>query len=346
MSDDQDIVDNAASVTTTDAVQSESQVSAPEPTGSAEPTESSQGTPQDATGSPTPGTTDATSQAPAGQRPPALPIDPLKELNDFKAQAGRERAEMQRQLQAFQQQQQQWQSEKQKQQHEAERLKLKRWDPKHPEHNKFHATMAKKQALNQQLQALRKIVSPEQFDQAAQDLVGASLSQDEQSELQEHQQMNQEFLLNPIVSAREVAREEAKNLIREAFSGFQQHNAATQDVQRDLGSIPPTALPFMREALESGASYDVALKMANMAARLNELEGRSSQVQQTASIASEQARLSKSRASITRDPKPAPMSQNDIYRKAVGIAKSQGVNTAEPKFARILAEVEQQSKVL
>jgi hypothetical protein len=344
MSEDEQVIDNGSVADTNTAVSIDPSPSTPE-VDSAAPSQDSPGTPQTDVGSPSPGTPMDT-QAPAGTRPAALPTDPLKELNDFKAQAGRERAEMQRQLQQFQTQQQQWQAEKQRQAQEAERLQLKRWDPKHPEHSKFSSTMAKKQALTSQLQALRKMVPPDQYDAHAQELVNASLSPTEQAELQDHHQMNQEFLVNPVASAREQAREVAREMIREAFAGFQQHTAATQDVQRDLGSIPPQALPFMKEALESGASYDVALKMAGMAARLNELEGRSSQANQTASIASEQARLSKSRASITRDPRPAPMSQSDIYNKAKGVAQSQGINTSDSKFSRILAQIEEQSKSL
>jgi hypothetical protein len=286
------------------------------------------------------------SQAPAGQRPTALPTDPLKEFNDFKAQSGRERAELQRQLQQFQTQKQQWDQAEAKRKQEADRLQLKRWDPKHPEHSKFGATMAKRQALNQQLTALKGLVPPEQFEAAAQAMVNNALDPAEQTELREHQQMNQEFLMNPVASAREQARAVAQEMIREAFHGFQQHNTASQDVQRDIGSVPPQALGFMKAALESGANYDLALQHAKMAARLQELEGQSSQSQQTQSHVTEQARLNKSKASVTRDPKPAPMSQADIYSKAKQIADSRGISTADSKFSRIVAEVEAQSKVL
>jgi len=247
-----------------------------------ESTPSSEPTQQSTLDAPSPGAS-AEQQAPAGQRPTALPTDPLKELNDFKAQSGRERAELQRQLQQFQQQQQQWKQAEDQRKKEAERLQLKRWDPKHPEHNKFGATMAKRQALNQQLTALKNLVPTEQFEAAAQAMVDNALSPEEQAELREHQQMNQDFLMNPVASAREQARAVAQEMINEAFRGFQQHTSASQDVQRDLSSIPPQALGFMKSALESGASYDLALQHAQMAARLAQLEGQSQQSQQTQS---------------------------------------------------------------
>lgn len=307
--------------------------------------QSSETTPQSTVGAPDDGASPE-SQAPAGQRPTALTTDPLKELNDFKAQSGRKSAELQRQLQQFQTQQQQWNQAEAKRKQDAERLQLKRWDPKHPEHSKFGATMAKRQALNQQLTALKGLVPPEQFEAAAQAMVNNALDPAEQTELREHQQMNQEFLMNPVASAREQARAVAQEMIREAFHGFQQHSSASQDVQRDISSVPPQALGFMKSALESGASYDLALQHAQMAARIQQLEGQQSQSQQTQSHVTEQARLNKSKASVTRDPKPAPMSQADIYTKAKQIAKTQGISTAESKFSRIVAEVEAQSKVL
>ena len=317
-----------------------------EPSGTpVDSTPSSEPTQQEKIGAPDTGAP-SESQAPAGQRPPALPTDPLKELNDFKAQSGRERAELQRQLQDFQKQQQTWKQADDQRRKDAERLSLKRWDPKHPEHSKFGATMAKRQALNQQLTALKGLVPPEQFDAAAQAMVNSALSSDEQGELRDHQQMNQEFLMNPVASAREQARAVAQEMIREAFHGFQQHNSANQDVQRDIGSVPPEALGYMKSALESGANYDLALQHARMAAELQQLKSQSQVSQQTQSHANEQARLHKSKASITRDPKPAMMSQNDIYNKAKQIAISQGVSTADSKFSRIVSDVEAQSKAL
>jgi enoyl-CoA hydratase/carnithine racemase len=310
-----------------------------------ESTPSSESTPQLTVGAPDDGASPE-SQAPAGQRPTALATDPLKELNDFKAQSGRERADLQRQLQQFQTQQQQWNQAEAKRKQDADRLQLKRWDPKHPEHSKFGATMAKKNALSQQLRSLKDTLTPEQFSAVAQRMTDDSLNPSEQSELQEHYQMNQEFLMNPVASAREQARAVAQEMIREAFHGFQQHSSASQDVQRDISSVPPQALGFMKSALESGASYDLALQHAQMAARLQQLEGQQSQSQQTQSHVTEQARLNKSKASVTRDPKPAQMSQSDIYSKAKQIADSRGISTADSKFSRIVAEVEAQSKVL
>jgi hypothetical protein len=340
---EEETIDSVADIDNTSAVATETVADSPGTPVDSAP--SSEATPQSNLDAPSAGASDE-SQAPAGQRPTALPTDPLKELNDFKAQAGRERAELQRQLQQFQTQQQQWNQAEAKRKQEAERLQLKRWDPKHPEHSKFGATMAKRQALNQQLNALKGLVPPEQFEAAAQAMVNNALDPAEQAELREHQQMNQEFLMNPVASAREQARAVAQEMINEAFRGFQQHTSASQDVQRDISSVPPQALGFMKSALESGASYDLALQHAQMAARLHQLEGQSQQSQQTQSHVTEQARLNKSKASITRDPKPAALSQSDIYNKAKAIAKSQGVSTAEPKFSRLLAEVEQQSKAL
>jgi len=284
-------------------------------------------------------------QSPAGAKP-VLATDPHKEFNDFKAQAGRERAAMQRQIQEFQQRTQTFEQAEQKRAQEAERLKLKRWETAHPEHHKFGQTMAKRSALQNQLQALKSQpgMTDETFQGMARALTDASLSPDEQAELQEHHQMNQEFLLNPVARTREEARQVAQEMIREAFGQLQQHGSAVQEVQRDLGSIPPHALPAMKEALESGMPYEMSMKYAQMAAENHDLKGRQDVAAQRSSQSAEQLRLSKSQATVTRDPKPAAPSGQDIYNKAAKIAKEQGISTADPKFPSIYTRVEAQMK--
>ncbi len=343
MSDDQ-IVDTQETTDTTSVATSdqapESQAPAAE---SAAPSEAAT---QETSSTPSP-ESQGESQAPAGAKP-ALQTDPLKEFNDFKAQAGRELAETRRQLQQFQQQTLTFQQAEAKRAQEAERLSLKRWSPKHPDHHKFGATMAKRQALSSQLQAIKDQpgMTPESFQATARALTDAALSPDEQAELQEHHQMNQDFLMNPLARAEEIAEQVAVRHFNQMIQQFQQHGQAQTSVQSDLGSLPPAALPAMKEALESGASYDMALKYANMQARLSKLEGSQQQVAQRSSQSAEQLRLSKSIAQTTRDPKPAALSGHEVYQKAKAQAEKQGISTASPQFVKLLNKIEAESKAL
>lgn len=336
---DSESVIDTTSVATSDAAP-DSQASAAE---SAAPSDAA---PQETSSTPSP-ESQGESQAPAGAKP-ALQTDPLKEFNDFKAQAGRERAEMQRQIQQFQQQTQTFQQQERQRTQEAERLNLKRWNSQHPEHHKFGQTMAKRQALGQQLQALRSQpgMNDETFNGMARAMTDAALSPDEQSELQEHQSMVHDFQMNPMARAEEIAERVAVRHFNQMIQQFQQHGQAQTSVQTDLSSLPPNSLPAMKEALESGASYDMAIKFARQEAELAKLKGSQQQVQQRASQTSEQLRLSKSQAQTTRDPKPAAISGHEIYVKAKSIAEKQGISTASPQFGKILNRIEAESKAL
>lgn len=279
---------------------------------------------------------------------PDQTLDPrLKAALDEKAQWGRERAEMQRSVEQLRREREQWQQQEAARRAEAERRNLRRWDPAHPDHGKFRSLLDKAQLLNQQVRAIEKRsdLSPEQkaglIDQMAQ-----QLSPEEQQELQAHQEMNRDFLLNPAANAREIAVQAARDQIRDAFAQFQQHQQAVQDVARVDRKLLEQQGDYLRQQLQSGVPYDAALEMATMRQQLADLHGRTTALSQeqeaartAAKAAAERERLAKGRASITRDPKG--VGTPDYYSIAKKEAAEKGITPDSPRFMRLLEDVRQ-----
>lgn len=287
------------------------------------------------------------SQAPAGNKPPnsGNPIssqDPAKALNDLKAQYGREKSQYQRELDELRSFQTQARTQDRERQAQAEKLKLKRWDTSHPEHGSFRSVLAKRDALSQQIRSIdkRTDLQPEVKEALKQELTDTALSRDEQTELQDHYRMSQDFMANPVGSAREVARSEAQQLITQAFEQFQSWNRANSEVGTDLKELPPEAAKIMSGLLSEGNGYDVSLRLAKAEAELATLRSGHGDAQRMNSHAQEQARLQKSNATINRDPRPSVVTPDRIYAEAKKRALAEQIGTAHPKFPKIYSKVE------
>jgi hypothetical protein len=290
------------------------------------------------------------SQAPAGTKPGASANsissqnDPVKALNDYKAQMGREQSTLKRELDELRSFQAQARAKEREQHEQSEKLKLKRWDTQHPEHGNFRSVLAKRDALSQQIRNIdkRADLAPEVKEALKQELTDASLSREEQSELSDHWKMSQEFLTNPVGAAREVARNEAQQLIAQAFQQFNQWNQANSQVGTDLTGLPDGAKPILAELLQSGQPYDVSLRLAKAEAELASLRGNQTGVQKQAAHVSEQARLAKSNATMTRDPKPVDVTPSAVYNEAKKRGLVDGIGPAHPKFPKLLLAVERE----
>lgn len=353
---DEDIIDDGNNAVSTEPQQgTEPTTDAPDtgaPVDSSGPTAD----PSAAEPSPVPASEAATrrSQPPAGMKPDGsanpIPsqIDPVKALNDYRAQVGREQAQLKRELDDLRSFQAQARQKEREAQAQSEKLKLKRWDPQHPEHGNFRSMMAKRDALNKQFSNIdrRTDLTPELKEQLKGELQNASLSPQEQEELIDHHQMTREFLTNPVGASRAVAREEAQTLVREAFAQFQQWNQANSQVGNDLKGLPAAAQPIMAELLQQGNGYDVSIRLAKAEAELQALRGERSGATKMASHAAEQQRLAKSNATVTRDPRPADITPDTIYAEAKKLAAADNIGPAHPKFPKYYAKAEAKLQVL
>ena len=338
--DNETVIDNSNPQQTSDTSTTPPETDAPVDSTSTPPADSPEAQP--------PASEAATrrSQAPAGTKPgdSANPIslqrDPIKELNDYKAQQGREIAQRDRELERLRTVESQFKTEAQQRQEQSDKLKLKRWDNDHPNHGDFKGLLSRRGALGQQLQALKATLPPEQFEAAQKALADATFSQEEQQELIDHRKMNDEFMLNPAANARQIAMETAREVSREGFAQFQQWNQAQSQVGTDLKSLTNEAKAELAPLLKDGVPYDAALELANARVELAKLRAGTSDVQRQQRQATEQQRLAKSQATITRDPKAAPITHTQVYDEAKKRALALGLNTAHPKFPRLLNQVE------
>jgi hypothetical protein len=237
-------------------------------------------------------------------------------------------------------------------QQEAQQRNLKRWEPRHPEHNKFQATMAKRDALNAQIGKLRNRgdLSPEQKQALETEMVETALTPEERTELMEHAGMNRDFMLNPVANAKQVARDEAMTVFREMWANETRRMNAEQSVQKDLANPVLAQLaadPRMNEkmsAIMQGLTegtlspWQIAKHIALLETQVGSLQSRAGEADQYRSQASEQQRLLQQGASHTRDAAAVP--RRDIYKEARRIANEQGLPHGHPKFMQIVRDLE------
>lgn len=271
------------------------------------------------------------------------PVDFRKQLLDEKARWGHERAQMRQQLEAFQQQAQQWESERKRQEAEANRLKLKSWNPQHPESSRTRERLARVDAF---MAAMSAATPEQQADPAYRTALARKMSVTaEDAKLHDEWTQNRdhtvaEFSADPEGYITGVARQIAAPMIQQALQQFQTHMQAVQEVQRDLGdmaAIKPYA-PMLAQALQNGVPYEYALKMVAQQRELEQLKAGAGSAQRMQQSADERVRLQKQGASMTRDPRGAGMP--DLYELAKKEADKDGISYDSPKFMKILSRLE------
>ncbi len=286
----------------------------------------------------TPTTTPNTTGAPPAH------IDPLKSLNDAKADFGRQKAEFDRRLAAQDAQLKTFQSEHQKREQEAAKANLKQWNRNHP--NQPQA-MRKIQNVAAYMRAMEAATPEQQADPKYM----AGLAQrmqvtKEDGQLYDQYQADREeitaqFQADPDGFIQQRAEQVAGRLIQDAFAQFQQHATARADVEKDIGLLAKHR-ELSTKLLNDKVPYDHVIRTLKLEDELATLRAGSAQAKTATTVAGEQQRLAKSRASVTRDPVAAP--QSAIYEMASKEATRLGIEPGTTKFNKLLVKFEQASK--
>lgn len=226
-----------------------------------------------------------------------------------------------------------------RQQAEAQAKDLPKWDRKNPANARFSNTLTKWDSYRRAVQMAK---TPEQR-QALDETLGRQFNEDDFKDIESWEAHQREFSASMAADpagtiderARAVAREEFQTLI----SQFQQHNSANSTIEQDFnGALKPIlenpeyAKQF-EQTLRSGVPYDVAKQMVMQAHELDSLRSRVRGADKATASVTEQQRLLKGNASVTRDPKTSTSID------PIAVAKERGVKPGTPAYTELLMEL-------
>ncbi len=301
----------------------------------------------------TPGTPPAPGGAPehTGQPPanaPAQPMDWQKRYTDLQSATDRRlnqaKLEMQRtnaetaELRAFRQQQMEL----------AQRQNLRPWQKQHPENQKFAGLRERAKTIDAQLKNLPTTypdgtpIPPEHLAQTRQAIM-STISEPERQQLTQYrdeiQQFQHSFFEDPRGTLAPMLREVIAQEMRTAQEQAHAEHQVAQDFETpEFKEFISTHGPEVRQALEEGVPYKYVMHMSNMFRELEQLRANVPTLTRKATMAEEQQRLAKGRASVTHD--PAPAKNVDIYALAKAEAAKQGITPGSPLFNKIYDKLE------
>lgn len=258
--------------------------------------------------------------------------------SDLQSRTDRQVNQMRREMQQYQDEFNGLKQFRQQQEERAQQLNLKPWMKGHPENPRWKGLEERAKSVGQQLQNPPPGLTPEQ-DQAYRQSVMSVLSHEEQAQLKEHRNSQHDFQSAFFSDPQGTLAPMLLPIIQEQIQRATEQAQASYQVERDFES--PELKPLVQEhaaeiqeALNAGVPYDYAKHMVQMFGRLKQMEQQLQGANKDAVMGKEQQRLSKSNATITRD--PAAAHSVDPYELAKKEAQRKGIQTDDPRFFQIL----------
>jgi len=232
-----------------------------------------------------------------------------------------------------------------KQQQEAQTKNLPKWDRRNPSNPRFNNVLTRWDSYRRAAQVAK---TPEQR-QALDETVGRQFNDEDFKDIEAWESHQREFSASMAADpagtiderARSVAREEFQTLI----SQFQQHNEATRTVSEDFdGALKPILAnqayaEMFAQTLKGGVPYDVAKKIVMQAHELDHLRSRVSGADKATASVTEQQRLLKGNAAVTRDPRTATSID------PIAVAKERGIQPGTPAYGELLMELRESNLI-
>lgn len=295
------------------------------------------------------------------------PVDPeaFKRLRDEKSQWGRQMAETKRQYEETRSQLAKLQQEREQAAQLAQNQKLALHDVRHPDHaTKFQPILAKADIVRQQLAALNRAQPPagltteqqQAWKESQQQAIMGTLSEEDQSALEQFQQHNQNFQRQWAINPTKVLTEHVIPMIRQEMQRAMVEQKASQEVDADLndpqlGPVLKEFQPQMAEMINklggTDEAYDFAKHHAMVFAQNKQIHEENARLKQQlaeaglkVNAAATQQNLAKGKASITKD--VVNRTTKSSYEQAKEWAKANGIDTMHPAFHAKHREIEEE----
>lgn len=231
---------------------------------------------------------------------------------------------------------------KAEQERKAQEANIRPWSPRHPLHSKFQGVLSKAQYIQQSLRSIDPNLPPE-AQQAAKQAIMSQMTPEEQGIMQQYQQESQQFQRDFFSDPQNAIAPLVQPLIQQAIQQYVESVQAKQSVAKDFED--PALKPLLEQhgeeiqtMLNDGVPYDYAMHQAKMFGEVQRLRAELDGLRKRAGQGEAQQRLVRQQATISADPRVSDTP--DVYKLARAEAAKQGIDTANPKFMQILADVQ------